>query len=62
MAAFPLPPVGVYVDVAHEVEELAEPPQLLLQLVVDGDEVELGSDQDSQVTEAELVGTTVTVV
>jgi hypothetical protein len=61
MAAFPLPPVGVYVDVGHEVEELAEFPQLP-QLVVDGDEVEVGSDQDSQVTEAELVGITVTVV
>jgi hypothetical protein len=61
MAAFPLPPVGVYVDVAHEVEELAELSQLL-QLVVDGDEVELGSDQDPQVTEADSVGTTVTVV
>jgi hypothetical protein len=52
MAAFPLPPVGAYVDVAHEVEALADSSQLP-QLVVDGDEVELGSDQDSQVTEAE---------
>lgn len=61
MAAFPLPPVGVYVDVGEEVvevEKLVEYPQVP-QLVDDEDGVELGSAQDPQVVDS---GTTVTVV
>lgn len=81
MAALPLPPVAVDVDLAEEVvevEKLVDDPQVP-QLVVDEVEVDLGSDQDPQVVEddeaelgsdqdpqvvveADLVGTTVTVV